>query len=167
MKAEKHLVADMTTERVIREINQEKQLLAEPEPINVADRDEAIITELGHANDDMAPTDLQRQPDTMDMDGHLDKKHKETGQPTPAHPRMTHQAQKTKAHNKTPQKTPTKTTPPPKKKKATPASPLPNQRTDETAAFTADAKPKGKGKAAPKNPQGKGKKWGAFSYGPS
>ena len=128
MKAGKQLGADMMTERVIREINQEKQLLAEPKPINVAGGDKAIITELGHSNDDMAPTDLQPQPDTMDMDRRLDKQHNDTGLPTPAHPRTTHQAQKTKAHNKTPQKTPTKTTPPPKKKKATPASPQPNQK---------------------------------------
>ena len=116
MKAGKHLVADMMTERVIREINQEKQLLAKPELGNVADRDEAIMTELGYTIDDMAPTDLQAQLDTMDMDSYLNKQPGDTGLPTPAHPRRTHQAQKTKAHNKTPQKTPTKTTPPPKKK---------------------------------------------------
>ena len=46
MKAGKQLGADMMTERVIREINKEKQLLAEPEPFNVADWDEAIMTEL-------------------------------------------------------------------------------------------------------------------------
>ena len=37
---------------------QEKQLLAELDPINVADWDEAILTELGHTNDDVTPTDL-------------------------------------------------------------------------------------------------------------
>ena len=46
MKARKQLGADMMTERVIRDINREKQLLAEPEPINVADWEEAIVTEL-------------------------------------------------------------------------------------------------------------------------
>ena len=158
MKAGKQLGVDMMTERVIREINQEKQLLIEPEPINVADWDEAIIIELCHTNDNMAPRDLQPQLDTMDTDGRLDKKHNDTGQPTPAHPQTTHQAQKTKAHNKTPQKNPTKMTPPPKKKRATPASPQPNQGTDRTAAFTADTKLKGKGKGPSKNPQGKGKK---------
>ena len=158
MKAVKQLGEDMMTERVVRDIHQEKQLLAEPEPINVADWDEAIITELGHSNDDMAPTDLQPQLDRMDMDRHLDKKHNDTGQPTPAHPRTTHQSQKTKAHNKTPQKTPTKTTPPPKKRKATPASPQPNPRTHGTTAFTAYTKPEGKGKGPSQNPQGKGKK---------
>ena len=158
MKAGKQLGADMMTERFIREINQERQPLADPEPINMADWDEAIITEHGHTNGDMAPTNLQPQLDTMDMDGHLNKKHNDTGQPTPPHQRTTHEAQKTKAHKKTPQKTPTKTTPPPKKKKATPASPHPNHGTDGTAAFTADTKPKGKGKGPSKNPQGKGKK---------
>ena len=39
------------------------------------------------------------------MDRHLDKQHDDTGLTTPAHPRTTHQAQKTKAHNKTPQRT--------------------------------------------------------------
>ena len=158
MKARKQLGADMMTERVIREISQEKQLLAEPKPINVAGGDKAIITELGHSNDDMAPTDFQPPPDTMDMDRRLDKQHNDTGLPTPAHPRTTHQAQKTKAHNKTPQKTPTKMTPPPKKKKATPASPQPNQKTDGTAAFAADTKPKGKGKGPSKKPPGQRKK---------
>ena len=68
MKAGKHLGADMMTEYVIRETNQEKQLLAEPEPINVAAWDEAIMTGLGHSKDDMAPTDLQPQLDTIDRD---------------------------------------------------------------------------------------------------
>ena len=77
---------------------------------------------------------------------------------TNAHPRLPHQTQKTKAHNKTPQKTPTKTTPPPKKKKATPTSPQSKQQADGTAAFTADTKHKGKGKGPSKTPQGKGKK---------
>ena len=81
MKAGKELGADRMTERVIREIKQEKQLLAESGPINMADWDEAIITELGHSNVDMAPTDLQSQLDTMDMDGRLDKKQNDTGQP--------------------------------------------------------------------------------------
>ena len=58
MKGHKQLGADLMTERVIREISQEKQLLAEPKPINVAAWDEAIITELGHTNDEMGPTDL-------------------------------------------------------------------------------------------------------------
>ena len=35
MKEGKQLGADMMTQRVIKEINKEKQLLAEPEPINV------------------------------------------------------------------------------------------------------------------------------------
>ena len=83
MKAGKKLGADMMTERVIREINQEKQLLAEPEPINVADWDEAMMTELGHTNDDMTPTDLQPQLDTMDTDGHLDKQN--TANPSTVH----------------------------------------------------------------------------------
>ena len=130
MKAGKQLGADMMTERVIREIYQGKQLLvelAEPESINVADWDEAIITELSHTNDNMAPTDRQSHLDTMDTDGRLDKKQNDTGQPTPAHPRTTHHAQKTKAHNKTPQKTPHKDdTATQKEKKTTPASPPPN-----------------------------------------
>ena len=147
MRAGKQLGVDMMTGRVTREMNQEKQLLAEPEPINVADWDQAIITELGHTNNDMAPTQLQPQVDTMDMDGRLDKKQNDTGQPTPAHPRTTHQAhKKTKAQNKTPQKTPTKTTPPPEKNTTTPASPQPNQGMEGTAAFTTHTKPKGKGK---------------------
>ena len=83
VKAGQQLGADMMTEHVIREINQEKQLLAEPEPINVADWYEAIMTELGHTNDDMALTNLKPQLDTMDMDRHLDKEHNDTGLPTP------------------------------------------------------------------------------------
>ena len=102
MKAGKQLGADMMTERVIREIIQEKQLLAEPEPINVAAWDEAIITELGHTNDEMQPTDLHTKLDTMDMDGQPDKTTNDMGKPLESHPRPTHQAQKTKAHNKTP-----------------------------------------------------------------
>ena len=64
----------MMTEQVIREINKEKQLLAEPEPMNVADWDEAIMTELGHTNDDVTPTDLHPHLATMDMDGPHDQK---------------------------------------------------------------------------------------------
>ena len=158
MKARKPPGADMMTARVIREINREKQLLAEPEPINVADWDEAILTELGHTNDDVTPTDLHPHLATMDTDETQEQQPNNKAKPTPAHPRPPHQAQKTKAHNKTPQKTPTKTTPPPKKKKATPTSPQTNQQTDGTAAFTADTKHKGKGKRPSKNPQGKGKK---------
>ena len=153
MKAGKQLGADMMTERVIKQINKEKQLLAEPEPINVADWDEAIQTELGHTNDDVTPTDLH--PHT---DGPPDQQPDNPVKPTTAHARQPHQAQKTKAHNKTPQKNPTKTTPPPKKKKATPTSPQTNQQVDGAAAFTADTKHKGKGKGPSKNQQGKGKK---------
>ena len=120
--------------------------------------DEAIITELAHTNEDIPPTDLHTELDTTDMDGQPEKNRNDMGQPTAAHPPPTHQAQKTKAHNKTPQKTPTKTTPTPKKKKATPASPHSNQDMDGMAAFTAGIKPKGKGKGPSKNPQGKGKK---------
>ena len=94
----------------------EKQLLAEPEPINVAAWDEAIITDFGHTDEDIEPTDLHTQPDTMDMDGQPDKTTNDMDKPAVTHPRPTHQAQKTKAHNKTPQTTPTKTTPPPPKK---------------------------------------------------
>ena len=158
MKAGKQLGADVMTERVIREINQEKQLLAKPEPINVAAWDEAIITELGHTNKDMEPTDLHSQLATMDMDGPPDRTSNHMGKPTVAHPRPTHQAEKTKAHNKTPQRTSTKTTPPPQKKKANLASPQSNQDMDGTAAFTAGTKPKGKGKGPSKNQQSKGKK---------
>ena len=158
MKAGKPPGADMMTARVIREINREKQLLAEPEPINVADWDEAILNELGHTNDDVTPTDLHPHLATMDTGGTHEQQPNNKAKPTPAHPRPPHQAQKTKAHNKTPQKTPTKTTPPPKKKKATPTSPQTNQQTDGTDAFTADTKHKGKGKRPSKNPQGKGKK---------
>ena len=157
MKAGKQLGADMMTERVIRELTKKKQSLAEPEPINAANWDEAIMTELGHTNDDITPTDLQPQLNTMDTYGHLDKQPNDTGLPIPAHPRPS-QAQKTKAHNKTPQKPPTKTTPPPKKNKATPASPQPNQKTDGTAAFTSHTKHKEIGKRPSENPQGKGKK---------
>ena len=158
MKARKQLGADMMTEQVIREINREKQLLAEPEPINLAEWDEAILTEFSHTNDDVTPTDLHPNLATMDTDGTHDQQPDNTAKPTPAHPRLPHQAQKTKAHNKTPQKTPTKTTPPPKKKKATSTSPQTNQQADGTAAFTADTKHKGKGKGPSKNPQSKGKK---------
>ena len=158
MKAGKQLGADMMTEPVIREINREKQLLAEPEPIKVAEWNEAILTELGHTNDDVTPTDLHPHLATMDTDGPHNQQPNNTAKPTPAHPRPPYQAGKTKAHNKTPQKNPTKTTPPPKKKKATQTSRQTNQQTDGTAAFTADTKHKGKGKGPSKNPQGKGKK---------
>ena len=151
------LGADMMTERVIREINHEKQMLAKAEPINVAAWDEAIITELGHTNEDIEPTDLHTQLDTMEIDGRRDKIRSDMGKPAVTHPRPTHQAHKTKAHNKTPQKTSTKTTPPPKKNKATPASPQSNQDMDGTAAFATDTKPKGKGRGPSKNQQGKGK----------
>ena len=158
MKAGKQLAADMMTERVIREINREKPLLAEPEPINVADWDEAILTELSHTNDDVTPTDLHPHLATMDTDEPQNQQPDNPAKTTPAHPRLPHHAQKTKAHNKTPQKTPTKTTLPPKKKKATPTSPQTNQQADGTAVFIADTKHKGKGKGPSKNPQGKGKK---------
>ena len=157
MKAGKQLGADMMTERVIWEINEEKQLLAEPEPISMAAWDEAIITKLGHTNDELGPTNVHTRIDTMDMGVQPDKPTNDTGKPTETHTRPTHQAQKTKAHNKTPQKTPTET-PPPKTKKATLASPQTTKDTDTTATFTANTKPKGKGKGQPKNQQGKGKK---------
>ena len=158
MKAGKQLGADMMTERVIKEINREKQLLAKPEPIDVADGDEAILNELGHTNNDDTPTDLHPRLATMDTDEPPDQQPDKRAKPTTAHTRQPHQAQKTKAHNKTPQKTPTKTTPPPKKQKATPTSRQTSQQVDGTAAFTADTKHKGKGKRPSKNPQGKGKK---------
>ena len=120
--------------------------------------DEAIIAKLGHTNEDIEPTDHHTQLDTMDMDGRPDKTSSDMGNPAVAHPRPTHQAQKTKAHNKTRQKTPTKTTPHPKKKKATTVSPQSNQDMDGTAAFTADSRPKGKGKGPSKNQQDKGEK---------
>ena len=154
----KQLGADMMIERVIREINREKQLLAEPEPINVADWDEAIMTEFGHTNDDVTPTDLHPHLTTMDTDGPHDQQPNDTNKHTPAHPRPPNEAQKTKAHNKTPQKSPKKTTPPPKNKKATPTSPQTNQQTHGTATSTANIKHKGKGKGPSNNPQGKGKK---------
>ena len=141
-----------------KEINREKQLLAEPEPINVADWDEAILNELGHTTNDDIPTDTHPHLATMNTDETPDQQVDKPAKPTTTHARQSHQAQKTKAHTKTPQKTPTKTTPPPKKKNATPASPQTNQQADGTAAFTADTKHKGKGKGPPKNPQGKGKK---------
>ena len=158
IKAGKQLRADMTTQRVIKEINREKQLLAEPEPIDVADWDEAILNELGHTNNDDTPTDLQPRLATMDTDEPPDQQPGKPANPTTTHARQPHQAQKTKAHNKTPQKNPTKTTPPPKKKKATPTSPQTSQQVDGMAAFTADTKRKGKGKGPSKNPHGKGKK---------
>ena len=68
MKAGKQLGADLMTERAIRENNQEKQLLAKPQPINVAAWDETIITELGHTNDEIEPTDLHTKLDAMDME---------------------------------------------------------------------------------------------------
>ena len=107
MKARKQPGADMMTERVIREINREKQLLAEHEPLNMADWDEAILTELGQTNDDAAPTDLQSHLGTMDKEPH-DQQPDNTAKPTPAHPRLPHQAQTTKAHNKTPENNPHK-----------------------------------------------------------
>ena len=167
MKPRKKPGADMMTEQVIQEINQEKQLLAEPEPINVAAWDEAIITGLGHANDEIEPTDLRTKLDTMDMDVQPGKTTNDTDKPPETHPRPTHRAQKTKAQDKTPQKSPTKTTPPPKKKKETPASPQSHKDVDATAAFTADTKPRGKGKGPSKNQQGKGKKWGASFFCPT
>ena len=80
----------MMTEGVIKEINREKQLLAEPEPINMADCDEAILIELGHTNDDVTPTDLQTHLATMDTDGPHDQQPDNTTKPTPAHPRLPH-----------------------------------------------------------------------------
>ena len=115
MKVGKQLGVGMMTERVIREINKEKQLLAEPEPINVADGDEAIMIELGHTNDGMMPTELHPHLAPMDTDGPHDQQPNNMDKPTPSHPRPPNQAQKTKAHSKTPQKTPTTTTQPPKK----------------------------------------------------
>ena len=158
MKAGKQLGSDMMTERVIKEINREKQLFAEPEPINVADWDEAILNELGHATNDDTPSDAHPHMATMDTDESPAQQPDNPAKLTTAHTRQPHPAQKTKAHNKTPQKTPTKTTPPPKKKKAAPASPQPTQQADSTAAFTVDNRHKAKGKGPPKNPQGKGKK---------
>ena len=158
MKAGKQLGSDMMTERVIKEINREKQLLAEPEPINVADWDEAILNELGHTTNDDTPTDTHPNMATMDTDETPDQQPDKPAKPTTTHARQSHPAQKTKAHNKTPQKTPTKTSPQPKKKKAAPASPQTKQKADGTAAFTVDTKHKEKGKGPPKNPQGKGKK---------
>ena len=158
MKAGKQLGSDMMTERVMREINREKQLLAEPEPISVADWDEGILNELGLNTNDDTPTDTHPNMPTMDTDETPVHQPDNPAQPTTTHTRQSHPAQKTKAHNKTPQKMPTKTTPPPKKKKATPASPQTKQQADGAAAFTVDNKHKGKGKGPPKNPQGKGKK---------
>ena len=68
MKAGKQLGSDMMTERVIKEINREKQLFAEPKPINVADWDEAILNELGHATNDDTPSDTHPHMATMDTD---------------------------------------------------------------------------------------------------
>ena len=158
MKAGKQLGSDMMTERVIKEINREKQLLAEPEPINVADWDEAILNELGLTTNDDTPTDTHPNMAAMDTDETPVQQPDNPAKPTTTHARQPHPAQKTKAHNKTPQKPPTKTTPPPKKKKAAPASPQTKQQADGTAALTVDNKHKGKGKGPPKNPQGKGKK---------
>ena len=87
MKAGKQLGADMMTERVIKEMNREKQLLAEPEPINVADWDEAILTELGHTNDGVTPTDLHPYLHTMDTDGPHDQQPNKPAKPTTAHAR--------------------------------------------------------------------------------
>ena len=92
MKAGKELGADMMKERVITEINREKQLLVGPEPINVADWDEAIMTELGHTNDDVTPTDLHPHVTTMDTDGPHDQQPNNTATPTPTHPRPPNQA---------------------------------------------------------------------------
>ena len=68
MKAGKQLGSYMMTERVITEINWEKQLLAEPEPINVADWDEAILNESSHTTNDDTPTDTHPNMATMDTD---------------------------------------------------------------------------------------------------
>ena len=92
------------TERVIKETNREKQLLAEPEPINVADWDEAILNELGHTTNDDTPPDSHPNVATMDTDETPAQQPDNPAKPTTTHARQTHPAQKTKAHNKTPQK---------------------------------------------------------------
>ena len=46
MKVGKQLGADIMTERIIKEINTEKQPLAEPEPVNIAEWDAALCAEL-------------------------------------------------------------------------------------------------------------------------
>ena len=94
MKAGKQLVSDMMTERVIHEINREKQLLAEPEPINVADRDEAILNELGHTTNDDTPTDTHPNMATMDTDETPDQQPDKPAKPTTTHARQSHPAQK-------------------------------------------------------------------------
>ena len=108
MKAGKQLGSDMMTERVIKEINKEKQLFAEPEPINVADWDEAILNELGHTTNDDIPSDTHPKTATMDTDETPVQQPDNPAKLTTTHARQSHPAQKTKAHNKTPQKTPKK-----------------------------------------------------------
>ena len=158
MKAGKQLGSDMMTERVIKEINREKQLFAEPEPINVADWDEAIVNELSHTTNDDTPSDTHSNMATIDTDETSVQQPDNPAKLTTTHARQSHPAQKTKAHNKTPQKTPTKTTPPPKEKKSAPASPQSTQQADSTAAFTVDNRHKGKEKGAAKKPAGQREK---------
>ena len=57
-------------------------MLVEPEPINMAAWDEAIITELGHTNEDIEPNDLHKKLNTMDMDRQHDKTTNNMAKPT-------------------------------------------------------------------------------------
>ena len=59
---------DMMIPRFIRKSKQEKQLVAKPQPINVAAWDAAIISELGHTNNEGRPTIPHTRGDAMDMD---------------------------------------------------------------------------------------------------
>ena len=55
MKVGKQLGADIMTERIIKEINTEKQLLAEAKPVNIAEWDAALCAELDSQTEPKRP----------------------------------------------------------------------------------------------------------------
>ena len=98
MRARKQLGADIMTAKVIQKINKEKQLLAEPTPIDIAACDADIEEEL---DDHMDTTGPGSNPEaTSDNDG-----------TTPQVP-TDNTPKKTKNGDKTPQTTSNKITPP-------------------------------------------------------
>ena len=137
------------TERIIKEINTEKQLLAEPEPVNIAEWDAALCAELDSQNDPpAAPPDHDTE-----MPQASTKQSEQPGKKTP-------QKGKEKLQGRRPTATPTKVSLENKWKKPAQNTPSKTPQSDPTSPFTVGG-PKGKGRGKggeTKNSRSRGKK---------
>ena len=158
MCAGKRLGAGIMTARVIQDINKEKQLLAEPTPIDISEWDTMVCNDL-HGNVEPRGPSPSLDTHTLAPPANNNKSEEQpTGPTEPDTTTRTPHKTKAKGHSCTPQKTPGKVSPPNKEKKPDFRSldKPPKPPADKSAFAVGEAKGKDCSKP-PKNSQGKGK----------